>query len=38
MNQIAIRSDKKRVPKKDIAYDAEINRRVKELQAYKGEK
>ena len=38
MQQILVRSDNKRMPKPKTAFDEELERRVKEMQAYKGEK
>jgi hypothetical protein len=38
MEQILIKSDNKRLPKKENAYSKELDRRMKEMQAYKGEK
>jgi hypothetical protein len=38
MEQILIKSDNKRAPKKENAYSKELDRRMKEMQAYKGEK
>jgi len=38
MEQIAVKSDKKKPTKASSKFDDEIAKRVKELQAYKGEK
>jgi|APIni6443716594_1056825.scaffolds.fasta_scaffold02832_3 hypothetical protein len=38
MEQILVRSDNKRMPKPKTAFDEELERRVKEMQAYKGER
>jgi len=38
MEQILIRSDNKQPPKKEDAYSKELDRRMKEMQEYKGEK
>jgi hypothetical protein len=38
MEQVLIRSDNMRTPKKDDAYSKELDRRMKEMQEYKGEK
>jgi len=38
MEQILVKSDNKRPIKKESAYSKELDRRMKELQEYKGEK
>ena len=38
MDQVLVKSDNRKLPKKESAYSKELDRRMKELQEYKGEK